>query len=87
MIWEVILILIGVAIILDFIRAIIGPTGADRVVAMDVVTTVTVGLLVILAYYFGRGIYVDVAFVYAILSFVGVLAIARYLEGEKHVYE
>ncbi|HEC96300.1 MAG TPA: cation:proton antiporter [Euryarchaeota archaeon] len=77
-------VLICIALILDFIRAILGPTGPDRIVAMDTMTTVTVGLLVLLAYYYGRAIYIDVAFVYAILSFVGILAIARYLEAVKN---
>jgi multicomponent Na+:H+ antiporter subunit F len=57
-----------------------GPTAADRAIAMDTATTVSVGLLVLLGYIFDRYIYLDVALVYSIISFVGLIAIARYLE-------
>ncbi len=73
--------IISVATFLSIVRAIKGPTGADRVVALDVMTNITIVLLVLLGYYFQRFVYLDVALVYGILSFVGVIAAARYLEG------
>jgi len=57
-----------------------GPTAADRAIAMDTATTVSVALLVLLGFVFNRYIYLDVALVYSIISFVGLIAIARYLE-------
>jgi len=72
---------IAVATFLSIVRAIRGPTGADRLVALDVMTNITIVLLALLGYYFQRFIYLDVALVYGILSFVGVIAAARYLEG------
>ncbi len=72
--------IIGVGIILCIIRMIIGPTAADRAIAMDTATTVAVALLVLLAFVFDRYVYLDVALVYSIISFVGLIAIARYLE-------
>jgi len=57
-----------------------GPTAADRAIAMDTATTVSVALLVLLGFIFNRYIYLDVALVYSIISFVGLIAIARYLE-------
>ena len=71
---------VTVAVILALIRAIRGPTSPDRVVAVDIMVTITVALMVLLALYFGRRIYLDVALIYAVLSFVGVIAIARYLD-------
>jgi len=47
---------------------------------MDTATTVSVALLVLLGFVFNRYIYLDVALVYSIISFVGLIAIARYLE-------
>lgn len=67
-------------ILLSLIRMIIGPTASDRAVAVDTITTTTVGLLVILAFIFKRYIYLDVALVYSLLAFVGLCAIARYIE-------
>ena len=72
--------IIGISIVLCFIRMLKGPTAADRAVALDTVTTVTVAFLVILGYVFKRYVYLDVSLVYAVLMFVGSVAIARFLE-------
>lgn len=75
------LILMAAGIILSVIRFIKGPTAGDRAVALDTITTITVAALVLLAYLFQRFVYVDVALVYAVLGFIGLIVIARYLEG------
>jgi len=69
-----------IAVVLALIRAIRGPTSPDRVVGIDIMVTVTVALMVLLSLFFERKIYLDVALIYAVLSFVGVIAIARYLD-------
>ena len=74
------LIIIGIGIVLCFLRMLKGPTAADRAVALDTVTTVTIAFLVVLGYVFDRYIYLDVSLVYAVLMFVGSVAIARFLE-------
>jgi multicomponent Na+:H+ antiporter subunit F len=71
---------ITLAVILALIRATRGPTSPDRVIAVDIMVTITVALMVLLALFFRRCIYLDVALIYAVLSFVGVIAIARYLD-------
>ena len=63
------------------IRFVKGPTAGDRTVALDTLTTILVAALVLLAFIFERLIYLDVALVYAVLGFIGVIVIARYLEG------
>jgi multicomponent Na+:H+ antiporter subunit F len=65
----------------SMIRLAIGPTAADRAVALDTVNTLVVATMVLLGVAFGQVVLVDVAIVYALLSFVGTLYIARYLEG------
>ena len=72
--------IIGISIVFCFLRMLKGPTAADRAVALDTVTTVTVAFLVILGYVFERYVYLDVSLVYAVLMFVGSVAIARFLE-------
>jgi len=67
-------------IVLSFVRLILGPTIADRAVALDGMTIITISLIVFIAYYSNRVIYLDVAIVYGLISFVGIVAIARYLE-------
>ncbi len=72
-----------ISIGLTFVRMILGPTAADRTVALDGMTIITISLIVFLAYFLNRVIYLDIAIVYALMSFVGVVAVARYLEGRK----
>ncbi|MGE5945071.1 MAG: monovalent cation/H+ antiporter complex subunit F [Betaproteobacteria bacterium] len=72
--------LAGIAFLLALWRFFLGPSDADRVVAFDVLTIITISGILLVAYLEGRGIYLDVALVYALLSFLGVIAVARYLE-------
>ena len=71
-----------ILICLCFIRLILGPTPGDRVVAVDTVNTLTVASLVILGLIYREVIFIDVAIVCALLSFVSTLYIAKYLGGE-----
>ena len=73
-------VLMGLAFLLALWRFLVGPTAADRVVAFDALTIVAVSGIALVALAEGRGIYLDVALIYALLSFLGVIAVARYLE-------
>jgi multicomponent Na+:H+ antiporter subunit F len=64
----------------SIVRLVKGPTPIDRVIAIDVVTVTSISVIVLLAHFAERFIYVDVAIVYGLLSFLGVLAVARYSE-------
>ena len=72
--------LMAAGIALTLVRAGLGPTTSDRVVGVDGSVTITIALMVFLASLFDRAIYLDVALVYAVLGFIGVLAVARYME-------
>lgn len=72
--------LAGAGFLLALIRFLIGPSSADRVVAFDVLTIILISGIALVALVEKRGIYLDVAVVYALLSFLGVIAVARYLE-------
>ena len=71
---------IGAGIFLCFLRMLLGPTASDRAVAVDTITTTVVALLVFLGFIFQRYVYLDVSLVYSVLSFVGLVALARFLE-------
>jgi len=73
-----ILIFLGVA--LGVLRLILGRTVIDRVAAVDMLTVVSISMIALYAHVGGRAIYLDVALVYGVLSFLAVVAIARYLE-------
>jgi multicomponent Na+:H+ antiporter subunit F len=74
-------VLAAAALLLALYRFIKGPTALDRVIAFDGLTIVTITAIVLGALAEGRGIYLDVALVYALLSFLGVIVVARFLEG------
>ncbi len=73
--------LAGIAFLLSLWRFFNGPTAADRVVAFDVLTLISITGILLAALIAERGIYLDVALIYALLSFLGVIVVARYLEG------
>jgi multicomponent Na+:H+ antiporter subunit F len=62
------------------LRLVLGRTVVDRVAAIDMLTVVSISLIAMSAHVAGRSIYLDVALVYGALSFLSVLAVARYLE-------
>lgn len=62
------------------IRLIIGPTTADRMVALNILSAVALGFLVVRGVAHQRVLYLDVALVYDIFGFLGFLAIARFLK-------
>lgn len=72
--------LAGTAFLLALWRFFQGPTEADRIVAFDTLTVISLTGIVLIAFLEGRGIYLDVALVYALLSFLGVIVVARHLE-------
>lgn len=73
-------VLIFFGIVFAVIRLVIGRTVVDRVAAIDMLTVMSISLIALYAHVSGRFIYIDVALVYGVLSFLAVLAVARYLE-------
>jgi len=73
-------VLAAAAVLLASTRLFRGPTAADRAVALDVLTLVFAPAMVGYAVVSGRAVYMDVALVYSLLSFLGVIALARYLD-------
>ncbi|MCX5692676.1 MAG: cation:proton antiporter [Candidatus Omnitrophica bacterium] len=62
-------------------RVMAGPTPADRAVAIDTLGILIVGFCAILSISTGRDWYLDIAIAWALQSFIGALALAKYLEG------
>lgn len=78
----VIFTLLGISV-LSMVRVVVGPTPQDRLIGLNLALSQVLGILVVVAVKFDRSIYLDVALVYAILGFIGIIAIARYLGGVK----
>lgn len=76
-------ILIFFSIVFCVLRLVIGRTMVDRVVAIDTLTVIALSLIALYAHLSGRFVYVDVALVYGLLSFLAVIAVARFLERRR----
>lgn len=61
-------------------RAIVGPTAPDRVVAINMVGTKTVVIIALISSIFGQPSYLDIAMVYALMSFIATIGVAKYME-------
>ena len=72
--------MLGVALVLAFIRLVKGPTLPDRIVAMDLFGMLVVGLIVVLAGSTGVRAMLDAAIVIALIGFLGTVAYATYVE-------
>ncbi len=83
MIWLPAAIVVTVCIIIAIVRVFIGPGAPTRLVAFDTVNTLVVAVMVVLAIQFDQVVFVDVAIVYAVLSFIMTLYVARYIEGKN----
>jgi multisubunit Na+/H+ antiporter MnhF subunit len=76
-------VLMGLAVLLGLVRLVIGPAAPDRVVAADTLAMVTTVALAGFAVWFESQLYLDVALIYGTLAFVGIVAIARAIEGGR----
>ncbi len=78
--FEAVVVVLLLSMFLILIRFLRGPTLSDRVVAFDALSVVSVSFLVILALYFDRSVYLDVALVFAVIGFLGTTIFGRYIE-------
>jgi multicomponent Na+:H+ antiporter subunit F len=77
--------LLLVALILGFWRLLKGPTLADRVLVLDLISFIVIGMTIALAATSGEVIYLDAAVVLALISFMGTVAFAQFLK--KRYYD
>ena len=72
--------MLALAAAIAFVRLLWGPSLPDRVVAMDLLGTLTVGLLVVGAGASGQRAFLDAAIIIALIGFVSNIAYARFIE-------
>lgn len=70
---------LGAALVLSFVRVLIGPRPADRVVGLDLIASIVVAAIAVFAVASGDRVYLDVAIVLALIAFLGTIAFASYL--------
>ena len=69
-----------VAMGLAMCRALLGPTAYDRVLAANNIGTKTVVLIAVLGFLNGRPDFLDLAIAYALINFIGTIAVLKYIE-------
>ncbi len=72
--------LLTIAVILAFVRLVRGPTLPDRVVALDLIATLMIGIIAVYAIATDEPVLLDLAIVLALISFLGTVAFAHYIE-------
>jgi len=77
-------VLIGVicmllALLLAFIRLVKGPSMYDRIAAMDLIASITMGFILIYSIVINKSVYIDIAIIISLISFISTVAISTYL--------
>ena len=78
MIYYAAIVAILVTMALALVRALLGPSVYDRVLAVNMLGTKTVLLLAVAAFFIGRPDFLDLALTYALINFIGVLAVLEF---------
>ncbi|WP_017942337.1 MULTISPECIES: cation:proton antiporter [unclassified Thioalkalivibrio] len=77
-------VLLSIALLLGFWRLYLGPTLPDRVVALELIASLTIGFIAVYVISSGRTPFIDVAMVLALTAFLAAVGFARYLEKGGH---
>jgi multicomponent Na+:H+ antiporter subunit F len=77
-------IMIGTSLLLVFGRLARVPSLSDRVIALDLIAVLAVGMIAMFALEAGQPVFLDAAIVLALVAFLGTVAFARYLERRAH---
>ena len=73
-------IIMAVLMAVAFIRGIVGPTSLDRNIVINIIGTKTVVIMILMSFIYEEYYFVDVAIVYALISFIVTICVAKYLE-------
>ncbi len=77
-------VVLTIIIAVPLIRVVKGPTLFDRMLATNAIATKTIVLICLIGFLFGRiDMFIDITLAYAILGFIGVMAIAKYVSSPK----
>ena len=74
---------LSVSIFFCLIRATLGPRYSDRIIAANIVTTKIIILIAVLSLVIGEGYLVDICLIYAVISFLSVVVLARSVIEKK----
>jgi multicomponent Na+:H+ antiporter subunit F len=78
--YQIILPILSVSMLLVFFRFLKGPSIADRIVSLDLMITIGIGIMSIYAIVNNQSSFLDIAMIFALIAFLGTIAFAYYLE-------
>jgi multicomponent Na+:H+ antiporter subunit F len=78
--YYVILPLLCLALVLVTIRFVIGPTIIDRIIALDLIVTIGIGIIAIYSVLYDQPNFLDIALILALIAFLGTVAFTSYIE-------
>lgn len=79
--FSAVLIILAILVVLCLIRAVIGPRVADRIVAVNMMSTMVIVMIAVLAIMMGEGYLVDICIIYALISFLAVIVLTKVYMG------
>ncbi len=79
--FTIVLIFLAILVVLCLVRAIIGPRVADRIVAANMMGTMVIVMIAVLAVMLGEGYLVDICIIYAMISFLAVIVLTKVYMG------
>ncbi len=84
----IVMIILAICMLFALVRVVKGPSSADRMVAVNMIGTMTMVIILLLSILLGEEYLMDVAVVYAMLSFLAVIVLSKVFVGayrEKHL--
>ena len=77
----IVLVILAILVILCLVRAIIGPRVADRIVSVNMMGTMVIVMIALLALMLGEGYLADICLIYAMISFLAVIVLTKVYMG------
>ncbi|WP_424492517.1 cation:proton antiporter [Salinimicrobium sp. GXAS 041] len=81
--YYIILPVISLAILLVFVRFIKGPTISDRIIAVDLLVTIGIGVIAVYSILTNHSTFLDIALILGLIAFLGTVAYSSYLQKRK----
>lgn len=78
--YYIILPVLSISVVMVFIRFIIGPRISDRVLALDLLITIGIGIVAVVSVLSGQDTFLDIALIFGIIAFLGTVAFSFYLD-------
>jgi multicomponent Na+:H+ antiporter subunit F len=78
--YYVIMPILTVSLALVFVRFLMGPNITDRVISLDLMITIGIGIMTIYAIVNAQSSFLDIAMIFALIAFLGTIAFSYYIE-------